>query len=71
MEWMLTDAEILKAVYQYAAKYPSEPNRRGIAKAQAKKLVEWLDENFYVLGDLEGILIEPIQWRELRRQVGL
>jgi len=72
-EWMLTDEEILKvtntldAAIGFQADFASE-GQREIAQAQAKKLVEWLEERNE---KLTCLAISSNEWRELRRQVGL
>lgn len=78
MEWMLTEDEIYDTDVEA---FDLEENRvdiplselNKVAQAQAKKLVEWL-ENYPYHHEARGnkeLHIPWGEWQELRRQVGL
>lgn len=77
-EWLLTDEEIKEAYWKYGtvAKTP-EARAKQVAKAQAKKLVEWLEKSLkhtYCADKKDGYeqyFIGVKDWQALRKEVGL
>ena len=69
-EWLLTDEELGEAVW---GEWNSSHQRA--AKAQAKKLVEWIDEKSKAEAKADGLDLEgceePNYWQRLKRDVGV
>jgi hypothetical protein len=73
MEWKLTQKEIDKLWVKYEKENPDQGGLdtwdKRLILAEAKKLVEYIDNNFYIGGeDLPG---DDKRWKDLKKEVGL
>ena len=70
-EWMLNEGEI-SAIYEKATKDASRTLDYYLMKAQAEKLVEYIEKNTRNYGDRKiETLLNSTFWRSLKKEVGL